>query len=94
MFLERATAMAEAVDSAELSVEHQKERISIITESSAKAAWDAIAYSDPEDNELKLMRLNSIAQFIATGTPDLLQLRFVTLASLQTFRTLWRASLC
>ena len=38
-----------------------------ITESSAKAARDAISYTDPGDNKLKLMRLNSIAQSIATG---------------------------
>ena len=71
MFLENATAMADAVDFAELSLEHQKECIVIITESSARAARDAIAFSDPEDNELKLMRLNSISQSIATGDAKL-----------------------
>ena len=71
MFLENATAMADAVDFDELSLEHQEEYITITTESSARAARDAIAYSDPDDNELKFMRLNWIAQSIATGDAKL-----------------------
>ena len=38
----------------------------MITESSARAARDAIAFADPESNDLRLMRLNSIAQAVAT----------------------------
>ena len=67
MFSENATTMANSVNFEVLSLEQQKECISIITETSARAARDAIASADPEDNELKLMRLNSISQSIATG---------------------------
>ena len=38
----------------------------MITESSARDARDAIAFTDPESNDLRLMRLNSIAEAVAT----------------------------
>ena len=67
IFLEHATTMPNAVNFPELSLEDQKECIVMITEASARAARDAIAFAEPEANELKLMRLNSIAQAISTG---------------------------
>ena len=48
-------------------LEDQKKCIVTITEASARAAWDAIACAEPDANELKMIRLNSIAQAISTG---------------------------
>ena len=59
--------MANGINFEVSTLEQQKECITSITETSARAARDAIAFADPEDTELKLMRLNSIAQSIATG---------------------------
>ena len=46
--------MADSVDSSALTLEQQKECICIITEASAKSARDSIAFSNPEDIELRL----------------------------------------
>jgi len=59
--------MSNSVKFHELSLEDQKECIVIITEASARAARDAIAYAEPEANELRMMRLNSIAQAASTA---------------------------
>ena len=59
--------MADAVDFTALLLEHQKDCISIITESAARAARDAIAFADTEDRELRMMRLNSISQAVTSG---------------------------
>ena len=64
-FLEHSTKMANAVNFQELSLEEQKECIVIITEASARAARDAIAFAEREANELRMTRLNSIAQAIS-----------------------------
>ena len=71
MFLENATAMADAIDFAELSLEHQKECLTIITESSARAARDAIAFSDLEDvfAEAKRAHVNRERQDILNDSP-------------------------
>ena len=65
-FLDHATGMANSVDFDSLTLEQQKESICIITECSARSARDSIAFADPESNELKLMRLNSISQAVFT----------------------------
>ena len=67
VFLEHSSKMANAIDFQKLSLEEQKECIVIITEASAKAARDAIAFAGPEANELRMIRLNSIAQAVSTG---------------------------
>ena len=59
--------MSNAVNFHKLSLEIQKDCIVMITEASARAARDAIAFAEPEANELKLMRLNSMAQAISIG---------------------------
>lgn len=61
-FSESVTMMADSADFSASTLEQQKECICIITEASAKAARDSIAFSDPGDIELRLMRLNSIYQ--------------------------------
>ena len=43
-FLENATMMADSVEFSALTLDHQKECISIITEASAKSARDSIAF--------------------------------------------------
>ena len=43
----------------------------IITEASAKSARDIIAFANPEDIELRLMRLNSISQAVFTSDAKL-----------------------
>ena len=55
----------------------------IITEASAKAARDAIAFAEPEANELRMMRLNSIAQAVSTGDSIVANalIRYYTFAS-------------
>ena len=58
--------MADSADLDSLTLEDQKECICIIAEASARAARDAFAFAEPESNELKLMRLNSISQAIFT----------------------------
>ena len=58
--------MADSADFSALTLEQQKECICIITEASAKSARDSIAFSNPEDIELRLMRLNSISQAVFT----------------------------
>ena len=47
VFLEHSTKFADAIDFQKLSLEEQKECIVIITEASAKAARDAIAFAEP-----------------------------------------------
>ena len=59
--LQHATMIAGSVDFSALTLEQQKECICIIIETSAKSARDSIAFSDPEDLELRLMRLSSIS---------------------------------
>ena len=63
--------MSNAIDFQKLSLEEQKECIVIITEASAKAARDAISFAEPEANELRLLRLNPIAQAVSTGDSTL-----------------------
>ena len=58
--------MADIVDLDALTLGQQKECICIITESSARSARDCVAFADPEDNELRLIRLNSISQAVVT----------------------------
>jgi endonuclease/exonuclease/phosphatase family metal-dependent hydrolase len=64
VFLKHSTMMSDAIDFTQLSLADQKSNIILIARASAIAARDAIAFADPTDISIRMMRLNSIAQAI------------------------------